>query len=41
MLDRKMLRNHYEEVKQKLAHRGEDLTDLDRFGDLDQKKEEI
>ncbi|WP_054860842.1 serine--tRNA ligase [Gracilibacillus sp. JCM 18860] len=41
MLDRKMLRNHYEEVKQKLAHRGEDLTDLDRFGDLDQKRRDL
>ncbi|MDX8045480.1 serine--tRNA ligase [Gracilibacillus sp. S3-1-1] len=38
MLDLKMLRNNFAEVKEKLAHRGEDLTDLDRFGDLDEKR---
>ncbi|WP_407272322.1 serine--tRNA ligase [Radiobacillus sp. PE A8.2] len=38
MLDMKLLRTQFAEVKQKLAHRGEDLTDLDKFGDLDEKR---
>ncbi|WP_066195288.1 MULTISPECIES: serine--tRNA ligase [Gracilibacillus] len=41
MLDRKLLRNHFNEVKEKLQHRGEDLTDLDRFGDLDEKRRKL
>ncbi|SES15037.1 seryl-tRNA synthetase [Gracilibacillus ureilyticus] len=41
MLDMKMLRNNFVEVKQKLQHRGEDLTDLDKFGDLDEKRREL
>lgn len=41
MLDMKMLRKNFAEVKEKLAHRGEDLTDLDRFGDLDEKRREL
>ncbi|UOQ83811.1 serine--tRNA ligase [Gracilibacillus salinarum] len=41
MLDRKLLRNQFAEVKEKLAHRGEDLTDLDKFGDLDEKRREL
>ncbi|WP_163582210.1 serine--tRNA ligase [Gracilibacillus saliphilus] len=41
MLDMKMLRKNFAEVKEKLAHRGEDLTDLDRFGDLDEKRRDL
>src|SRR5699024_2118625 len=38
MLDRKYLRNHVQEVKQKLTHRGEDLSELDNFEELDEKR---
>lgn len=38
MLDLKYLRNNFEEVKQSLQHRGEDLTDLGRFEELDVKR---
>ncbi|MBL4952230.1 serine--tRNA ligase [Neobacillus sp. YIM B02564] len=38
MLDLKFLRANFAEVKAKLQHRGEDLTDLDRFEELDQKR---
>ncbi|SHN32946.1 serine--tRNA ligase [Gracilibacillus kekensis] len=41
MLDMKMLRKNFAEVKEKLAHRGENLSDLDRFGDLDEKRREL
>ncbi|ENH98463.1 seryl-tRNA ligase [Gracilibacillus halophilus YIM-C55.5] len=41
MLDMKMLRKNFDDVKAKLAHRGEDLSDLDRFGDLDTKRREL
>ena len=41
MLDMKYLRNHFEEVKNKLQNRGEDLTDLDKFGDLDARRREL
>ncbi|MFC4402313.1 serine--tRNA ligase [Gracilibacillus xinjiangensis] len=41
MLDMKMLRNNFAEVKQKLQHRGEDLADLDKFGDLDERRREL
>ncbi|QHS23846.1 serine--tRNA ligase [Virgibacillus sp. MSP4-1] len=41
MLDLKYLRDHYDEVKEKLAHRGEDLTDLDKFGEWDAKRREF
>ena len=34
MLDIKVLRANFEEVKEKLQHRGEDLTDLGKFEDL-------
>ncbi|MBW8350970.1 serine--tRNA ligase [Bacillus sp. IITD106] len=40
MLDIKLLRSNLEEVKAKLQHRGEDLTDLDKFETLDQKRRE-
>lgn len=41
MLDMKYVRNHFEEVKNKLAHRGEDLGDLDKFGELDTRRREL
>jgi len=37
----KYLRNNYDEVKEKLAHRGEDLSELDHFGQLDEKRREL
>ncbi|MFS0615550.1 serine--tRNA ligase [Lederbergia ruris] len=40
MLDMKYLRDHLPEIKAKLQHRGEDLTDLDQFEVLDQKRRE-
>ncbi|HET7580555.1 MAG TPA: serine--tRNA ligase [Bacillales bacterium] len=41
MLDLKYVRNHFDEVKQRLAHRGEDLSELDRFGELDERRREL
>jgi len=41
MLDMKFLRNNFGEVKEKLAHRGEDLSELDHFGELDEKRREL
>lgn len=41
MLDIKYLREHFPEVKQKLQHRGEDLTDFERFEELDQKRRKL
>ena len=41
MLDLKYLRANFTEVKAKLQHRGEDLTDLGKFEDLDQKRREL
>lgn len=41
MLDIKHLRANFTEVKEKLAHRGEDLTDLGKFENLDVKRREI
>ncbi|SDZ67316.1 seryl-tRNA synthetase [Evansella caseinilytica] len=41
MLDVKLLRNHFEEVKEKLAHRNEDISDLDRFGELDENRRKL
>ncbi|EMG27646.1 seryl-tRNA ligase [Listeria fleischmannii 1991] len=38
MLDVKLLRNNFEEVKAKLAHRGEDLGDFEKFGELDARR---
>ncbi|SDC39881.1 seryl-tRNA synthetase [Pelagirhabdus alkalitolerans] len=38
MLDIKYLRNHFEEVKDKLHARGEDLSDLEQFETLDQSR---
>lgn len=41
MLDLKFLRGNFEEVKKKLQHRGEDLSDLGRFEELDEKRREL
>lgn len=41
MLDIKYLRNNFEEVTEKLKFRGEDLSDLENFGQLDQRRREI
>jgi seryl-tRNA synthetase len=41
MLDLKHLRANFTEVKEKLQHRGEDLTDLGKFEDLDVKRREL
>ncbi|RKQ32988.1 serine--tRNA ligase [Oceanobacillus halophilus] len=41
MLDMKYLRNNFEEVKAKLNHRGEDLSELNHFGELDGKRREL
>lgn len=37
----KYLRNNLEDVKAKLQHRGEDLSELDKFGELDKKRREL
>lgn len=41
MLDMKILRGNVDEIKKKLQHRGEDLADLDKFEQLDQKRREM
>ncbi|KON85914.1 seryl-tRNA synthetase [Sporosarcina globispora] len=41
MLDIKFLRANFEKVKKELQHRGEDLTDLGKFEDLDVKRREL
>ncbi|MFY4777416.1 serine--tRNA ligase [Metabacillus sp. RGM 3146] len=41
MLDIKLLRQNFEEVKSKLQHRGEDLTDFEKFEDLDKRRREL
>ncbi|MGE1115621.1 serine--tRNA ligase [Priestia megaterium] len=41
MLDLKFLRANFNEVKEKLKFRGEDLTDLGRFEELDTKRREL
>jgi seryl-tRNA synthetase len=41
MLDIKLLRANFAEVKEKLQHRGEDLTDLGKFEDLDQRRRDL
>ncbi|MEA1012914.1 serine--tRNA ligase [Bacillus cereus] len=41
MLDIKFLRTNFEEVKAKLRHRGEDLTDFGRFEELDTRRREL
>jgi seryl-tRNA synthetase len=41
MLDLKFVRANFEEVKQKLSARGEDLSGLDQFEALDQRRREL
>lgn len=41
MLDLKFLRANFEEVKAKLQHRGEDLSDLGKFEELDRTRREL
>lgn len=41
MLDIKYLRTNFEEVKQKLSNRGEDLSDFGKFEELDKKRREL
>ena len=41
MLDLKFLRANFAEVKEKLQHRGEDLTDLGKFEELDRTRREL
>lgn len=38
MLDGKLLRNNFDEVKQKLQNRGEDLGEFEKFGELDKRR---
>lgn len=41
MLDRKMLRNNFDTVTEKLKKRGEDLSELVNFGKLDERRRTI
>lgn len=41
MLDRKLLRNQFNEVKARLEKRGEDLSELVNFGTLDERRRNI
>ena len=41
MLDLKFVRDNYEDIKKKLDKRGEDLTDFDKFPELDTKRREL
>lgn len=41
MLDMKYLRNNFDEVKGKLAHRGEDLSELEKFVELDTRRRQL
>ncbi|WP_026688769.1 serine--tRNA ligase [Alteribacter aurantiacus] len=41
MLDVKLLRKDFENIKEKLAHRNEDISDLDRFEELDVTRREL
>ncbi|AEH52133.1 MAG: serine--tRNA ligase [Weizmannia coagulans] len=41
MLDIKFLRAHFDEVKERMQHRGEDLTDFEKFSGLDQRRREL
>lgn len=41
MLDMKRLRDHYDEIKEKLNKRGEDLSDFEKFPELDNKRREL
>jgi len=41
MLDRRLLRNHFADITEKLAKRGEDLSELENFGMLDERRRQI
>src|SRR5699024_9000233 len=41
MLDRKLLRKHFEDIKARLEKRGEDLSELVNFGALDERRRKI
>jgi len=41
MLDRRMLRNEFAEVKAKLEKRGEDLSELEKFESLDERRRKM
>lgn len=41
MLDLKFLRENVEEIKQKMQHRGEDLTELNKFAETDRLRREL
>lgn len=41
MLDLKLLRNQLDEVREKLKHRNEDISGLDSFAELDQRRREL
>ncbi|QDP38780.1 serine--tRNA ligase [Radiobacillus deserti] len=41
MLDLKYVRENFAEIKEKLSMRGEDLTDLGKFGELDEKRRQL
>lgn len=41
MLDRRFLRNNFEEIMKRLEKRGEDLSELNHFGALDERRREI
>lgn len=41
MLDIRRLRENFQEIQEKLAHRGEDLSGLDEFAELDRKRRNL
>ncbi|WP_070121768.1 serine--tRNA ligase [Bacillus marinisedimentorum] len=41
MLDIKFVRANFEDIKHKLKHRGEDLSNFDRFPELDEKRRKL
>src|SRR5699024_892461 len=41
MLNMRMLREDFTEIQKKLAHRGEDLSDLEKFGEYDKKRRQL
>jgi seryl-tRNA synthetase len=41
MLDIKRVRANFDEVKEKLSKRGEDLSDFDKFGGLDERRRDL
>jgi seryl-tRNA synthetase len=41
MLDIKLLRSNFQEIKEKLTYRGEELIGLDRFEELDARRREL